>query len=92
VRAPRAGQTLSAQTPGGEICGLTPTTTAYADLLKIRKMERQTRKVLITISVLAALACILQLGVMLWSRHEMTTAETLVALHSFMFSNTGQLY
>ena len=29
---------------------------------------------------------------MLWARHEMTQAETLVALHSTMFSRTGQLY
>src|SRR6266481_1049521 len=29
---------------------------------------------------------------MLWARHEFTTAETLVALHSVMFSRSGQLY
>ena len=29
---------------------------------------------------------------MLWARHEITPAETLVALHSVMFSRTGQLY
>jgi hypothetical protein len=55
-------------------------------------VERQVRKVLIAISILAALAGILQLGVMVWARHEITPAETLVALHSVMFSQTGQLY
>jgi len=55
-------------------------------------VERQARKVLIAISILAALAGILQLGVMVWARHEITPAETLVALHSVMFSRTGQLY
>ncbi len=55
-------------------------------------MEKQTRKVLIAVGILAALAGILQLGVMVWARHEITPAETLVALHSVMFSQTGQLY
>ena len=55
-------------------------------------MERQTRRVLIAITVLAALAGILQLGVMFWAKLEIMQAESPVALHSVMFSRTGQLY
>jgi hypothetical protein len=55
-------------------------------------MEKQARKALVGATVLAALAGVLQLGIMLWARHEMTQAETLVALHSVMFARTGQLY
>src|SRR6266699_2205381 len=55
-------------------------------------VERQTRKVLIAVGILAALAGVSVLSLMAWARHEITPAETLVALHSVMFSQTGQLY
>jgi predicted membrane-bound mannosyltransferase len=55
-------------------------------------MERQTRKVLIAITILAALAGIFQLGVVFWARLEIMQAESPVALHSVLFSRTGQLY
>jgi hypothetical protein len=55
-------------------------------------MERRTRAALIAITILAALAGVLQLGVAFWARLEMMQAESPVALHSLMFSRTGQLY
>ena len=55
-------------------------------------MERNVRRALWVLAVLAGLALAAQGAVMLWAQHEFTQVESIVGLHATGLADRGRLY